>query len=148
VKCWCREYCIEDKVVFVDYLVHEEVKQAYVDADVFALTSYTENFGLTVVEAMACGCPVVISDQVNIWRKVKETGAGFVVPLNPCAVAKAICRLLADAVAAQAIGARGRIAAEKNFAWPRIVMQLTGVYRELIKERGSIAGHQRRYPCT
>ena len=64
----------------MDHLGPEEVKQAYVDADVFVLPSYSENFGMAVVEAMACGCPVVISDQVNIWREIQEEGAGVVVP--------------------------------------------------------------------
>ena len=72
VRRWCEEQGIQDKVFFVDHLGFEKVKEAYVDADVFVLPSYTENFGLTVVEAMACGTPVVISDQVNIWREFRR----------------------------------------------------------------------------
>jgi glycosyltransferase involved in cell wall biosynthesis len=110
------------------------VKEAYVDADVFVLSSYTENFGMTVVEAMACGCPVVISDQVNIWREVQEEGAGLVVGLDVPEISEAICRVLADEDGSKAIGARGRLAAENRYAWHRIVDQFTEVYRLLIKE--------------
>jgi len=60
VRGWCRERSVEGNVTFVDHLPQDEVIQAYVDADVFVLASYTENFGMTVVEAMACACPVVI----------------------------------------------------------------------------------------
>jgi glycosyltransferase involved in cell wall biosynthesis len=135
VKKWCKDKGIDDKVFFVDHLGPEEVKQAYVDADVFVLPSYTENFGLTVVESMACGCPVIISDRVNIWRQVEQVKAGIVVRLDPMAVAKAIIRLLEDRATAMAIGTRGRKAAEKLYGWPGIVERLISVYRGLIARR-------------
>ena len=135
VRRWCVEQGIHDRVLFVDHLGHEEVKEAYVDADVFVLSSYTENFGLTVVEAMACGIPVVISDQVNIWREVQAAKAGLVVSLDPNTIAEAVCRLLGDPKEAEATGLRGRIATEKLYAWPPIVKQLIQVYEELILEK-------------
>lgn len=137
VRQWCREQGIADKVVFVDHLGPGEVKQAYVDADVFVLPSYTENFGMTVVEAMACGCPVVISDQVNIWREIKEEGAGLVTGMHPLEIAEAICKVIADRSAKKEMGRRGRMAAQKLYAWPRIVEQLTQVYQKLIEENAA-----------
>jgi glycosyltransferase involved in cell wall biosynthesis len=141
VRQWCREQGIAEKVIFVDHLGLHDVIQAYVDADVFVLPSYTENFGMTVVEAMACGCPVVISDQVNIWREVQEEGAGLVVSLEPAQIADAICRVLEDKEAAREMGRRGRSAAERRYAWPQIVEQLTDIYRRLIAEK--TAGRRR-----
>jgi glycosyltransferase involved in cell wall biosynthesis len=132
VRQWCKKQGIHDKVFFVDHLEPENVKEAYVDADVFVLPSYTENFGMTVVEAMACGTPVVISDQVNIWREIQETGAGVVVCLDPCAVADAICMVLEDKRKAEAMEARGRVAAKSCYAWPHVVDQMTQVYQKLI----------------
>ncbi|MEI6290935.1 MAG: glycosyltransferase [Chloroflexota bacterium] len=51
---------------------------AFHAADVFILSSHAENFGVAVVEALACGLPVLITDKVNIWREIKEDDAGIV----------------------------------------------------------------------
>jgi glycosyltransferase involved in cell wall biosynthesis len=51
---------------------------AFYAADAFILPSHQENFGIAVAEALACGVPVLISDQVNIWREICGDGAGFV----------------------------------------------------------------------
>ena len=47
-------------------------------AEVFVLPSHQENFGIAVVEALACGTPVLISRAVNIWREIESGGAGLV----------------------------------------------------------------------
>jgi glycosyltransferase involved in cell wall biosynthesis len=46
-------------------------------AEVLALPSHSENFGIVVAEALACGLPVLISDRVNIWREIVEDKAGI-----------------------------------------------------------------------
>ncbi len=50
---------------------------AFRAAEVFALPSHQENFGIAVVEALACGVPVLISNRVNIWREIEADGAGL-----------------------------------------------------------------------
>lgn len=51
---------------------------AFYTADAFILPSHQENFGIAVAEALACGVPVLISNQVNIWREILQDQAGFV----------------------------------------------------------------------
>ena len=52
--------------------------RALAASDVFALPSYQENFGISVVEALAAGIPVLISNRVNIYREIQSAKAGFV----------------------------------------------------------------------
>ncbi|MRI02119.1 glycosyltransferase [Kriegella sp. EG-1] len=51
---------------------------AFYDCEAFVLPSHQENFGIAIVEAMACGTPVLISDKINIWREIKSGGGGFI----------------------------------------------------------------------
>ena len=49
-------------------------------AEAYVLPSHQENFGISVVEALACGLPVLVSDKVNIWREIEASRAGLVAP--------------------------------------------------------------------
>jgi len=62
----------------VDMLSGDAKWGALYGCEAFVLPSHQENFGIAVVEALACGKPVLISDQVNIWREIAEANAGFV----------------------------------------------------------------------
>lgn len=132
VHGWVTEQGLVDAVRFVDHLDGEAVLQAYVDADVFALPSYTENFGMVVAESLACGTPVVISDQVNIHGEVAAAGAGLVTRCDAGEVAEAICILLADADRRRAMGAAGRALVQRKWTWDVVARQLTAEYEQVI----------------
>ena len=136
VKSWVREQRLEQSVFFVDALDGAEVIQAYVDADVFVLPSYTEIFGMTVVEAMACKLPVVISDQVNIHNEVTESGGGLVTHCDVDEVAKGIAGLLGDADKRRSMGEAGRTFVRQQYSLDRIVARLAKEYEAVIT-RGS-----------
>src|SRR6059058_3013189 len=69
---------------------------ALVDADLFVLPSYQENFGIAVIESLAAGTPVVISDQVNIHRQISENQLGGVAKTDVSALASALSRWMSD----------------------------------------------------
>ena len=69
---------IRSSVFFPGMLTGDAKWGAYYGCEVFALPSHQENFGIAVVEALACRKPVLISNQVNIWREIQTTGAGLV----------------------------------------------------------------------
>jgi glycosyltransferase involved in cell wall biosynthesis len=74
------ELCPRDSVFWPGMLIGDAKWGALHGCETFVLTSHQENFGIAVVEALACGKPVLISDQINIWREIKEDGAGLVAP--------------------------------------------------------------------
>lgn len=132
VRGWVRERGLDAAVHFVGPLHGADVLQAYVDADVFALPSYTENFGMTVIEALASSVPVVISDQVNIHAEVSGAGAGLVTRCEAGEVAQALETLLVDADRRRAMGEAGRQMVKARFTWPAIVDALTAEYEQVI----------------
>lgn len=72
-----RKLAVEESVHWLGPLAGAEKWGAIRFADAFVLPSHQENFGIAVVEALACGAPVLISRRVNIWREIEEANAGL-----------------------------------------------------------------------
>ena len=75
-----RETGLEGRVTWTGMLSGDAKWGALRSAEVFILPSHQENFGIAVAEALACGVPVLISREVNIWREVTASGAGLAEP--------------------------------------------------------------------
>ena len=69
---------LKSRVHFTGMLSGSSKWGAFYNAEAFILPSHQENFGIAIVEALACGKPVLISDKVNIWREIEKEHAGFV----------------------------------------------------------------------
>src|SRR5207253_3121387 len=79
-----------------------------------------EGFGISLVEASACGLPVVAGNSGGVPDAVRDGETGFLVPPeDPAAFSDAICRLLADDELARRVGAAGRRAVETYYNWDR-----------------------------
>lgn len=78
LQALAAELRVADRIAWPGMLQGAMKWGAFHAADVFALPSHQENFGIAVAEALGCGVPVLISDKVNIWREVESSGAGLV----------------------------------------------------------------------
>ena len=101
-------------------------------SDVFVLASADESFGIAVAEAMAVGCPVVVSPDVAIEDVVRASGAGLVVERDPSAIADAIATILSEPARAAAMGEAGRRAVDERFSWPIVAAQMEAMYEAVV----------------
>ena len=123
---------VADRVLFPGLLSGDVKLAAFVDADLFVLPSYAENFGGVIIEALACGLPVVISDQVNIHRELSAADAATVVTCSVDAVAAGIDAALADTGNRRRIAALGPAMVRDRYGWDAIVPRLIARYTEAI----------------
>jgi glycosyltransferase involved in cell wall biosynthesis len=133
VRGWLADGGVLEKATFAGLVGGEDRFAVMQLADVFALSSYTENFGQAVAEAMASGLPVVISDQVNIWPEVLKADAGLVVPCDADATAQALRNLLDNRTRARQMGTNGRRWVEENLPWDIVGAEMVHVYEDLVK---------------
>lgn len=105
--------------------------QTFAQADVFGLASYSENFGIAVLEAMACGLPVVVTPEVGLAATVAESGAGLVAEGDPETFGRAIASLLADPDLRRHMGAAGRKVALERFSWASVAERTEALYEQL-----------------
>jgi glycosyltransferase involved in cell wall biosynthesis len=129
---------VADRLIFVGP-VSDSLKWAlYEHAQLFVLPSYSENFGNVVAEAMAMGCPVVVSPEVGIAALVQASGAGVVTDGTPQRLAAEIRDLLADDAQRREMGRRGRETALTRLSWSGVAAQMESVYLRILDSR--IAG--------
>jgi len=117
--------------IFTGMLLGEDKVAAYQIADVFVLPSYSENFGMVVVEAMAAEKPVVITKGVGISKEVEAAGAGIVIDKDEKQLAEAILKILDNPDLAKKIGERGKRLVETEFSWPEIASRFMEAYKNL-----------------
>ena len=120
-----------DRTVFTGMLTGDRKLAAFQCADLFVLPSYGDGFSNAVLEAMASGLPVVISEQCN-FPEVAEHGAGFVVPLDDTSVCEAIGKLLSDPRLGARMGGNGRKLVKERYTWQAAATSMVACYRALL----------------
>ena len=117
-----------EKIVFTGWVEGEQKEVLLREASLFALPSRQENFGLSVMEAMARGVPVLVSPQVNLAREIEAANAGWVVERD--ALSDGLATVLADE---SERARRGEAAREfaRAFSWQRTARELAELYRQI-----------------
>jgi mannosylfructose-phosphate synthase len=119
------ELGIADRVLIRDFVPDEELADMYRAADVFALSSRYEPFGMTAIEAMACGTPVVMTTEGGLWEMIGwGTEAIYENPNDPTAFGHAIATILRYPRVARQLARGGSDRARATFTWNGIAQQL------------------------
>jgi glycosyltransferase involved in cell wall biosynthesis len=122
---------LRGRVLFPGLLLGQEKWSALVDADLFVLPSRQENFGVAVIESLAAGTPVLISDQVNIHPEIRAAGVGGVVPLELALLSRELALWLGDPQIRQAAAERAVAFVRERYLWSAIARRWVGHYERL-----------------
>ena len=124
------------RIIETGYVQEDQMPFYYSLADVLVLPSLLEGFGLPLVEAMACGTPVVATNVGSIPEVVGDAGL-LVPPGDHRALADCLNRLLRDGALRRRLGSRGRQRAETHFSRERMAGDTLAVYERFVAGRRS-----------
>lgn len=131
VRQLSKEVALGERVVFTGHVTDEQLCALYARAKIFALPSLNEGYGLPVLEAMAYGVPVVVSNVSSLPEVAGEAGI-LVDPRDDQSISKAIERLLTDETLRKSLGERGRQRAH-SFSASDFAQRHLEVYRAALK---------------
>jgi glycosyltransferase involved in cell wall biosynthesis len=135
-----EEHRVADTVRFLDYVLEDDLAALYSTADVLAMPSAYEGFGIPVIEAMACGAPVVCSDGGALPEAAGD--AALIVPVDDIAsLADALVAVTSETSRQEAMRARG-LARAAEFTWERVARRHLEVYHRV--GRNKKHGHNER----
>jgi glycosyltransferase involved in cell wall biosynthesis len=128
---------VADRIEWAGEVRGDEKASAFALADLFVLPSHSENFGIAVVEAMAAGVPVVVSEGVPLADRIVDAGAGWRCGTDAASVESASRQALTAEVDRQAIGERGRELVKSEYSVEAMGRRLKALYAQILRERAA-----------
>ena len=134
LKVLAQSLGVRDRVFFLGF--REDIPNLIKDLDILVLASKNESFGLTIVEGMAAGIPVIVTNTGGVSEIVIDNETGLLVePNQPVALANAILYLLANPQLAKKLGQAGQKRATDYFSLNLMVEKTIEVYHEVLEEK-------------
>jgi glycosyltransferase involved in cell wall biosynthesis len=135
---------VDQRVLFAGRVRHEDMPALIRSADVVVSVPWYEPFGIAVIEAMACGVPVVVSAVGGHLDTVVDGVSGLHVPPRvPSALAGRLRRLLTDPRLGPSLAAAATARVRERYAWSRIAAETEAVYERVTNGRADAGGHGR-----
>ena len=121
---------LSERIIFTGMVTGQDKRIVLGGGDVFVLPSYSENFGVAVIEAAFCKIPVIISDRVNLWPDFRDARAGLVAPPTVEAFAAQLRYVLDHPDEAAEMAARGADLVRRKFTWNALAPLYKDVYSD------------------
>lgn len=134
-----HELNISHKIVYTGEVTGSEKVSLYKNAQAFVLSSYSENFGMSVVEALACGCPVAISDKVGIAEELLAHGAALVSSLEVFQIQKTIVEIIENEELRKSLAENGTKAVKSLYSIESVAEKFEGVYEKIFDQSSKIS---------
>jgi glycosyltransferase involved in cell wall biosynthesis len=128
LKAMLQELGLDSKVHFLGHIDGEEKSRVFWNSDVTVVPSFTENFGMVVVESLSHGVPVIAS-RGTPWKRIVEYDCGLWVDNAPALLAKEITSIRNRDL--NQMGLNGRKWMEEEFSWIKIAERMQSVYTQL-----------------
>lgn len=125
---------LEDAISISDYVNYQNLPDIYRESDIFILPSMNEGVPKTVLEAMACGKPIVISEFSHLRELISDSGLMFQKG-DIYALAGAILKLMNNETLRKEYGKNARNKIIKNYSWDNTVQKTTEIMIQLVKEK-------------
>jgi D-inositol-3-phosphate glycosyltransferase len=127
-----EEEQIRDRVMFAGRKDRDRLKYYYSAADVFVTMPWYEPFGITPLEAMACGTPVIGANVGGVKYSIANGETGYLVPANDAdALAERLAYLFRNPSLLHVLGQQALVRAREQFTWERIARLMTDLYSEV-----------------
>ena len=122
---------IENKSYFTGFVKGEFKDLLIQGADLFTLTSHSENFGVAVLEALAGGIPALVTPGVALGDMITQQQLGYVTELNVNAIASTIEQILSHPEKMREMGDRAREFILDNYTWDSVAAKMAAVYQDI-----------------
>lgn len=126
---------LSDRIKFSGWLSTQEIQELAMEYSLGIFPSRIESFGLSVVEAMACGLPVIATRAGAIPENVENGITGTLVPIeNSNLLAEALVDALKNPRTQETMACKARSAVQEKFSWEQAASQMINLYKTLIKD--------------
>ena len=135
VRQWVNEYGLTNAAIFTGLLTGKDKLMAFYGSDLFVLPSYSEGLPTAVIEAMACGVPIIVSDKVGISREIKQYNAGTIVKTNVDDVYNGIKNVFSNLDKAKEMALNAKIMVHNLYDIYKVADKMIEMYEEAIDSR-------------
>lgn len=133
IKNLVEKLDLVEKVKFTGFVGGDKKQALLQNSEIFILPSHSENFGISVIEAMQSGTTVATSNNVGVYKDIKKENAGEVFSLDEKEIRESIRKLINNSKIRKKQGKKGKKIVKEKYSWNKITKKQINIYKNIIK---------------